>query len=60
MSLFYNSLSNYYKTNMLLMSEHKYSLTEIENLIPWERQIYIALLNNHMKEKEDQRKAQQQ
>jgi len=45
---------------MLLMSEHKYSLTEIENLMPWERTIYIALLNNHMKEKEDQRKARQQ
>ena len=60
MSLFYNNLGNYYKTNMLLMSEHKYSLTEIENLMPWERTIYIALLNNHMKEKEDQRKARQQ
>lgn len=42
------------------MQEHKYSLTEIENMIPFERQIYIALLNNHIKEKEDQRKAAQQ
>jgi hypothetical protein len=42
------------------MQEHKYSLTEIENMIPFERQIYIALLNNHIKEKEEQRKASQQ
>jgi len=41
------------------MQEHKYSLTEIENMIPFERQIYIALLNNHIKEKEEQRKAAQ-
>jgi len=42
------------------MQEHKYSLTEIENMIPFEREIYIALLNNLMKEKEEQRKAAQQ
>lgn len=42
------------------MQDHKYSLTEIENMIPFERQIYIALLNNHIKEQEDARKAAQQ
>ena len=33
-----------------LMQYHKYSLTEIENLIPWERDIYVALLQNHLEE----------
>lgn len=42
------------------MQDHKYSLTEIENLIPWERLIYISLLNQYIKEKEDQAKKAQQ
>ncbi len=34
------------------MQYHKYSLTEIENLIPWEREIYLDLLKNHIEEEE--------
>lgn len=26
------------------MQHHKYSLTEIENMLPWEREIYVSLL----------------
>mgnify|MGYP003346643613 FL=1 len=32
------------------MQHHKYSLTEIENLIPWEREIYLGLLNQYVEE----------
>ena len=32
------------------MQYHKYSLTEIENMIPWERDIYVALLQQHLEE----------
>lgn len=32
------------------MQHHKWSLTEIENLIPWEREIYIGLLINYIEE----------
>jgi hypothetical protein len=32
------------------MQYHKYSLTELENMMPWEREIYIALLVNHLEE----------
>ena len=42
------SLESYYKTNFGLMQHHKYSLTEIENLIPWERDIYVGLLNEYI------------
>jgi hypothetical protein len=34
------------------MQHHKYSLTELEHMIPWEREIYIALLINYLKEEE--------
>ena len=30
------------------MQYHKYSLTEIENMMPWEREIYLALLNDYI------------
>ena len=43
-------LENYYKINFALIQFHKYSLTEIENLIPWERDIYVSLLQNHLEE----------
>jgi hypothetical protein len=32
------------------MHEFKYSLTELENMLPWEREIYIALLMNKLEE----------
>ena len=44
------SLMNYYELNFSLMQYHKYSLTEIENLIPWERDIYIGMLKQHLED----------
>jgi hypothetical protein len=39
------------------MQEHKYSLTELENMMPWEREIYMGLLIEHVeKEKEEMAK----
>jgi hypothetical protein len=32
------------------MQYHKYSLTEIENMIPFERDIYVAMLVNFLEE----------
>ena len=43
-------LENYFRLNFALMQYHKYSLTEIENMIPWERDIYVALLQQHLEE----------
>ena len=33
-----------------MMQHHKYSLTELEEMLPWEREIYIGLLLNHLEE----------
>ena len=46
----HDSLSNMLQTNFMMMHHHKYSLSDIENLLPWERQIYIGLLVNQLKE----------
>ena len=35
------------------MQHHKYSLTELENMVPWEREIYVNLLSNYIKEEND-------
>jgi hypothetical protein len=36
--------------NFALMQYHKYSLTEIENLIPFEKEIYVAMLVKYLEE----------
>ena len=42
-----------------MMQHHKYSLTELDNLIPFEKEIYVNLLVNHI-EKENERIRDQQ
>ena len=36
------------------MQHHKYSLTELDNLIPWEKEIYVNMLLEWI-EKENER-----
>lgn len=54
----HDRLQNYYKTNFALMQHHKYSLTELENMMPWERFIYINLLQSYLKEEEQKARDQ--
>ena len=49
---------NMYQTNFALMKHHKYSLDELENMIPFEREVYITLLVDYIK-KENERIKQQ-
>ena len=42
------------------MQHLKYNITEIENMIPWERDIYVNLLINYIKEENDRRKREQE
>ena len=35
------------------MQHHKYSLTELEDMMPWEREIYVGLLAEHIKEENE-------
>jgi hypothetical protein len=46
------------RVNFSLMQIHNYSLTEIENMIPWERDIYVDLLIAHMNEIKEKREQQ--
>jgi hypothetical protein len=38
------------------MQHHKYSLTELDNLIPWEKDIYVNMLVNYIKEENEKRR----
>ena len=51
--LSHDSLFNYYETNFAMMQHHKYSLTELENMLPWEREIYVNLLLQHIEEENE-------
>ena len=53
MILSHNTLANYYQTNFNLMQYHKYSLSDIENLMPWEKFIYVDMLKQYIKHQED-------
>tara|TARA_B100001250_G_scaffold410422_1_gene436861 strand:- start:323 stop:460 length:138 start_codon:yes stop_codon:yes gene_type:complete len=39
------------------MQHHQYSLTELENMVPWERDIYINLLMQYLEEEKERQKA---
>ena len=36
-----------------MMQHHNYSLTELEDMVPWEREIYLGLLMNFLEEERE-------
>lgn len=60
MCLSHETLENYYKVNFQLLQNFHYSLSEIEEMLPWEREIYLFMLMEDIKEKNDRNKAANQ
>ncbi len=54
-----DGLGSYYKTNFLLQQLHGYNLDTLENMLPWEREVLIAMLVQHIKEENDRIRDQQ-
>ena len=55
----HEDLASYYKLNFALMQHHKYNLSEIENMMPFERQVYVSLLTQYLEQvKQEQQKQQ--
>lgn len=52
----HDSLANFFKTNFNLMQIHKYSITELENMISWERSLYIDLLKEHIRDQNEKQR----
>jgi len=55
--MIHDSLANMYHLNFALMQHHKYSLTELENMMPFERDIYVTLLKQFLDEQEEKSKS---
>lgn len=55
----HEKLANYYNTNFALMQYHHWSLGDVESMLPWERYIYIDLLQAYIKSEEQKRKDQE-
>lgn len=53
----HDKLANHFKTNFSLIQHHKWSLSDMENMIPWERYAYVEMLQAFLLEEE--KKAQQ-
>ena len=41
------------------MQHHNYSLADLENMLPWEREIYVDMLIQYIKEENEKEKARQ-
>ena len=52
--LSHDSVENYYHTNFQLIHVHNYSLSEIDNLLPWEKEVYLSLIVDYEKEKREE------
>ena len=50
MCLCHDDLANHYKMNFALMQYHKYALADIENMLPFEREVYVAMLIKFLEE----------
>jgi hypothetical protein len=50
----YMGLLEYYKTIFALVQHHKYSLSDVYSMYPYERDIFLNLLIEHMREKEQE------
>ena len=60
MTFRHDSLSNHYQTNFALMQHHKYSLSDIESLVPWEKSLYVSMLMRYIEEENEKIKQQMQ
>lgn len=54
----HDKLSNYFQTNFNMMQHYKYSLSDLENMMPWERQVYIDLLKAYIRDEEQRARDQ--
>jgi hypothetical protein len=47
------SLQNYYEMIFSMAQHHKYSISEIESMLPYERDLYFQMLVEYIKEQND-------
>lgn len=48
--LSHDNIENYYRTNSAIVYNNRFTLTELENMFPFEREIYVSLLIQNIDE----------
>ena len=49
--MYHDSLENYMQNNFSLLQHHNWSLSDIDDMIPWEKQTYIKMLQNYIEKR---------
>jgi hypothetical protein len=55
--LAHSSIYVYYQKLFAMVQHHKYSITDLENLMPFERDLYFEMLIEFIKKQEEKQKA---
>lgn len=53
----HDTIMNYYQMNFALQKYHNYSIQELENMWPFEREIYIILIEQWVQEQKDKERS---
>jgi len=51
--LHHDTVGNMVLTNFQMMQHHGYDIEYLDNIMPWERQVYIDLLIKHVAEENE-------
>lgn len=52
----HNTLENYYRTIFAMSQHHKYTISDLENLVVFERDLYVEMLADYLKEVEERQR----
>lgn len=55
--LSHTSLAIHYQKIFAMAQHHKYSIAEVESMLPYERDIYFELLIDFLKKQEEQQRS---
>ena len=58
--LHHTDLSLYYRMTFALMQHHKYSKSDLDDMLPFERDLFYMMLQEYLKELEQQRQRSSQ
>jgi len=53
----YSNIAVYYNTLFSLVHHHKYSISELYDMYPYERDLFVDLIMKHLKELEEERRS---
>ncbi|NBW53612.1 MAG: hypothetical protein EBR39_06815 [Betaproteobacteria bacterium] len=52
-------MKNFFKTNFALIKHHNFNVTELENMLPWERETYVLLVIQYLKQEQERQQLEQ-